>query len=127
MAGENPDEERTGQSDEFLSKSKWQRFQVLIMGPTMNILLAFVLTSVVLFQGVEKGAYEDQPVVVGVVTAGSPAARAGIQSGDRVVSVQDHAVGTWEQFFFAIGSRPNREVALGLERNGQDLSLKVTP
>jgi regulator of sigma E protease len=127
MAGENPDEERTGQSDEFLSKSKWQRFQVLIMGPTMNILLAFVLTSVVLFQGVEKGAYEDQPVIVGVVTAGSPAARAGIQSGDRVVSVQDRAVGTWEQFFFAIGSRPNREVTLGLQRNGEDLSLKVTP
>ena len=127
MAGENPDDERTGQSDEFLSKSKWQRFQVLIMGPTMNILLAFVLTAVVLFQGVEKGAYEDQPVVVGVVTANSPASRAGIQSGDRVVSVQDHTVGTWEQFFFAIGSRPNREVTLGVQRNGQELSLKVTP
>ena len=127
MAGENPEDERTGQADEFLSKSKWQRFQVLIMGPTMNLLLAFVLTAIVLFQGVEKSAFEDQPPVVGVVTAGSPAAGAGIQAGDRIVSVQDHAVGTWEQFFFAIGSRPNREVTLRLLRNGQDLSLKVTP
>src|SRR6266704_6711727 len=32
MAGENPEDERSGRDDEFLSKSKWQRFQVLIMG-----------------------------------------------------------------------------------------------
>ena len=43
MAGENPDEPRTGRNDEFLSKTKWQRFQVLIMGPVMNLLLALVL------------------------------------------------------------------------------------
>src|ERR671928_682411 len=64
MAGENPEEERTGRSDEFLSKTKWQRFQVLVMGPVMNLLLAFVVTAVVLYQGAEKAAYEDQPVVV---------------------------------------------------------------
>src|SRR5437660_12646346 len=57
MAGENPEEARTGKPDEFLSKSKWQRFQVLIMGPTMNILLAVVLLALVLYQGVEKSAY----------------------------------------------------------------------
>src|SRR5262249_59502818 len=28
MAGENPEETRTGAADEFLSKSKWERFQV---------------------------------------------------------------------------------------------------
>src|SRR5438067_7220051 len=54
MAGENPEEERTGRSDEFLSKTKWQRFQVLVMGPVMKLLLAFVLTAVVLYQGAEK-------------------------------------------------------------------------
>src|SRR3954453_6839132 len=42
MAGENPEETRTGGSDEFLSKSKWERFQVLIMGPAMNLILAFL-------------------------------------------------------------------------------------
>ena len=72
MAGENPEDARaTGRvPDEFLSKTKWQRFQVLIMGPVMNLLLAFVLTAVVLYQGAEKAAYEDQPPVVGVGHAG---------------------------------------------------------
>src|SRR4029453_18961425 len=73
MAGESPEDverDEQGQpivrSDEFLSESKWERFQVLIMGPVMNLLLAFVLMAVVLYQGAEVGVYEDQPVVVGV-------------------------------------------------------------
>jgi regulator of sigma E protease len=127
MAGENPEDARTGQPDEFLSKSKWQRFQVLIMGPVMNIALALVLTAVVLYQGVEKGAYEDQPPLVGVVAAGSPASRSDIQPGDRIVSVADHHVDTWDQFLMAIGTRPNREVSIVLLRNGVELTRKVTP
>ena len=48
MAGENPDDPRSGRDDEFLSKTKWQRFQVLIMGPLMNLILAVVVTAGVL-------------------------------------------------------------------------------
>ncbi len=51
MAGENPEEARTGASDEFLSKTKWQRFQVLIMGPVMNLVLAVLVMAAVLYQG----------------------------------------------------------------------------
>ena len=43
MAGEttdSPDAPPTGKADEFLSKTKWERFQVLIMGPVMNLVLA---------------------------------------------------------------------------------------
>src|SRR5215212_9826980 len=47
MAGENPEDSRTGAPDEYLSKGKWQRFQVLIMGPVMNMILAvFVMAAV---------------------------------------------------------------------------------
>ena len=127
MAGENPDDVRSGRDDEFLSKSKWERFQVLIMGPTMNLVLAIVLTAVVLFQGAEVPAFEDEPPVVGTVVAASPAARADIQPGDRIVSVANHGVDTWEQFSIAIASRPNRDVAIGLLRNGLDITRNVTP
>jgi regulator of sigma E protease len=127
MAGDNPDEALTGRPDEFLSKTKWQRFQVLIMGPTMNILLAFVLTALVLYQGVDMPAFQDQPVVVGAVAPNSPASRVDIKPGDHVVSVSDHTVNTWEQFLLVIGSRANREVTLSLVRDGVTLSRKVTP
>jgi regulator of sigma E protease len=127
MAGENPEEERTGSGDEFLSKSKWERFQVLIMGPTMNLLLAVVLTAIVLFQGAEVAVFDDQPPVVGVVSAGSPAAEKDIRPGDRIVSVAGHPVDTWEQLLVAIESRSNREVSIGLLRNGLELTRQVTP
>jgi regulator of sigma E protease len=127
MAGDNPDEVRSGASDEFLSKSKWERFQVLIMGPVMNLALAVVLTAVVLYQGAERLAFEDQPVVIGAVAAGSPAAQAGFQPGDRVVTVADRAVNTWEDFYLAVGTRANRAVAIQLDRSGSRLTRNVTP
>ncbi len=70
MAGENPDDPQTGADDEFLAKSKWQRFQILIAGPVMNILLAVVLLAVVLMQGADVLAYLDRPAVVGAGAAG---------------------------------------------------------
>jgi regulator of sigma E protease len=97
------------------------------MGPTMNILLALVLTALVVYQGVEKGVYEDQPPVVGAVAESSPAARADVRPGDRIEAVNDHTVNTWEQLYIAIGSRPNREVDLRLQRDGHPVTLKVTP
>jgi regulator of sigma E protease len=127
MAGDSPEEERTGRPDEFLSKSKWERFQVLIMGPVMNLLLALVVTAVVLYKGADVPIYQDQPPVVGAVMAGSPAAKIGIKPGDRILSVEGHNVGTWEQFYIAIGSRPNRETSLRLQRDGHDLDQIVTP
>ena len=134
MAGESPEDvERDEQGrvirrgDEFLSKSKWQRFQVLIMGPAMNIALAIVLTTIVLYQGAEVPAYEDQPPVVGVVQADSPAAKAAIQPGDRIVVVGTTSVDTWEQFYMAIASRANREVPIRIERGGQEITVKATP
>ena len=57
MAGENPDDPRSGKPDEFLSKSKWERFQILIMGPVMNIVLAVVVLAIVLAQGAQVQAY----------------------------------------------------------------------
>ena len=127
MAGENPDDPRTGHDDEFLSKSKWQRFQVLIMGPGMNILLAVVLMAGVLMRGAEIPAFQSQAPVVGAVAPASPAARGGVKPGDRIVSVAGREVNTWEQFFIAIGTRANRETPVVLLRDGRELTASVTP
>lgn len=127
MAGENPDDPRTGRPDEFLSRSKWERFQVLIMGPVMNILLAVVVMAVVLAQGAEVPVYQDQPPVVGAVTPGSPAERAGIQRGDRILTVAGDQVDTWEDLFLAVGTRADRDVAITLLRGGQTQAVTVRP
>jgi regulator of sigma E protease len=120
MAGENPDDPHTGSDDEFLAKSKWQRFQILLAGPVMNLLLAVVLLAGVLMRGASVLAYLDQPAAVGLVQPGSPAERAGIQPGDVIVKVGTADVRTWEHLEMAVGARPEREVPIVVMRNGRE-------
>jgi regulator of sigma E protease len=127
MAGENPDDRRTGRDDEFLSKTKWERFQILIAGPAMNVLLAIVVMTVVLYQGAEVPAYETEPPVVGTVAEGSAAERVGIQAGDRVVSVAGRVVETWEELFRAVLPRAAREIEVVVRNAGGEQVLRVTP
>ncbi len=127
MAGESTEEALSGRSDEFLSKTKWQRFQVMIMGPAMNLLLAVVLTAVVLAQGAEVPVFQQQPPLVGSIVAASAAERAGLRPGDRIVSVADRDVNTWEDFFVVIGSRLDREVSIAVLRDGREVSTRLKP
>src|SRR5918994_5392669 len=108
MAGENPEDNRTGAPDEFLSKGKWQRFQVLVMGPVMNLLLAIIVMAVVLSQGAQSAKFETEPVVIGTFTSDSVAAKAGLQQGDRVVTVDGKPVENWDEFSMAIVGKAKR-------------------
>ena len=92
MAGENPDDPQTGADDEFLAKTKWQRFQILIAGPVMNIVLAVVLLTFVLMRGANEPAYLDRPAVVGAVQPGSPAEKSRHPAGRHNHPVRNAAV-----------------------------------
>ena len=130
MAGENTEDVKDRAAldpGDFMAKTKWQRFQVLVMGPTMNLLLAVVVLAVVFYRGAEIPAYEDQPPIVGSVEADSPAAKAGIERGDRITSVAGGRVNTWKDFLIVVGTRPNRETSIAFERDGQQMTRQVTP
>ena len=127
MAGETVEDQRSGAPDEFLSKTKWQRFQVLIAGPAMNIGLAVLVLWGVLLQGADLPAYRDMPPIVGALEADAPARKAGVEIGDRILRVDDRAVETWDDFLFAISGKARREVTLLVERNGQQTTRTVTP
>ena len=127
MSGENPDDPLTGQPDEFLSKSKWQRFQVLLMGPLMNLLLAVFVMAGVLMRGAEVPSFQSKAPVVGQVVPDSPAQKAGIVRGDLITSVAGRDVDTWEQFLVLVGTRANRETTLTILRDGKEIKIPVTP
>ena len=127
MAGETPEDARTGSSDEFLSKTKWQRFQVLVMGPVMNLVLAVIVMAIVLLQGAKLPAFDDYPVVIGGFAPGSPAQAAGLQEGDRIVSVDDRDISSWKQFYMTTATRANRPVRIVIERDGKRTERQVMP
>ncbi len=127
MVGENPDEELSGADNEYLGKPKWQRFLVLIAGPAMNIALAFILTVGVYQLGIRVQADSDDPVVIGLVQADSPAAEAGLQPGDRIVTVDGETMPNWEQFRTRILISANQPMNFGVIRGGAEITLPITP
>src|SRR5215831_11419927 len=97
MSGENPMDRHTDDPREFVNHSRWHRFLIAIAGPAMNILLAIVLLTGVYMVHYEHPEYLDQPAIVGYIEANSPAAKAGIQPGDRLTRVDGVRNPTWEQ------------------------------
>ncbi|MGB9070628.1 MAG: RIP metalloprotease RseP [Candidatus Acidiferrales bacterium] len=65
--------------------------------------------------------------VLDEVLPGTPADKAGLQSGDVITSIDGHAVVTWPQFVDAVHSSEGREIHFNIQRNGHDLPLSVTP
>jgi len=127
MAGENPDEQLSGKPDEFMSRSKWERFLVYIAGPAMNLLLSLVVMTFVLYQGADVPAYESEPAVIGRVVANSPAAQAGLQPGDRIIEIDDREIPTWEAYSVEILPKAGRKVNVVALRGNQRHTFEVTP
>jgi regulator of sigma E protease len=127
MAGENPEDSRTGAPDEFLSKGKWQRFQVLVMGPVMNLLLAVIVMALVYYQGAQLPQFEQQPVVIGTFAPDAAAAKAGLKPGDRIVSVDGDTVDSWDKFSMAIVAKAKRQVTIGYVRDGRAGEVMLVP
>jgi regulator of sigma E protease len=127
LAGETVDEKQTGAPDEFLSKSKWVRFQVYIAGPIMNILLAWIVLAGVLSQGADVPLYVSEPPVIGRVAEGSPAAVAGLRPGDRILSVDGRPVDTWDAMSIEVVTKAGRELTLLVARDQSQVSVTVTP
>ncbi len=65
--------------------------------------------------------------ILGQIVAGSPAAQAGLRSGDRVVAAGGRAVPTWEALVQAVRDRPGEPLRLTVERDGRTLELEVLP
>tara|TARA_B100001123_G_scaffold444354_1_gene592961 strand:- start:29264 stop:30601 length:1338 start_codon:yes stop_codon:yes gene_type:complete len=127
MAGEQPDDDRTGSDDEFLSKNKWERFQILIMGPAMNFIFAIVVMTFVLYQGAQEPVYLDELPIVESVVSGSSAERAGIEIGDQVVSVMGNPVDTWEELLQAVAPHADKEIDIGVRNTRGSRTLNVIP
>jgi len=118
MSGENPMDDRTGDPGEFLSHPRWQRFIVALAGPAMNVMLAVALLTGVYMVHYEYPAVLDEPAVVGWVNPDTPAEKAGIQKGDKIVRVEDIENPNWEQVDVKAALSPNQPLKFGIERDG---------
>ena len=127
MSGENPMDQRTDDPGEFMNHSRWHRFLIAIAGPTMNILLAVVLLTVVYMVHYEYPIYLDKAAVVQGVRKDSPAQQAGIQAGDRIIKIDGIENPTWEQVQPKVWLSPNQPLEITIQRGSQVLQKNLTP
>jgi regulator of sigma E protease len=115
FAGQDPGE-RSDDPREYLNRPRWQRVLILLAGPFANVVLAIVLVAIVFMTGFAARDSSDLPPVVGMVDPGSPAERAGLEAGDRVVTVEGEEVDSWQDLMFAILTSPEKPLRLEYER-----------
>ncbi len=127
MAGENPLEAHTGDPREFTSKPRWQRLIIAVAGPFANVLLAVGLLTGVFMVRYEHPIYLDQPAVIGWVMDNSPAQKAGIQAGDRIVRIDGEQNPTWDDVLPKVVLSPGQPVHLAVQRGSQILDKTIVP
>lgn len=127
MAGENPLESRSGAPDEFMSHPRWQRFVIAFAGPAMNIILAVALLTGVFMVRYEHPIYLDQPAVIGWVLENSPAAKSGVEQGDRIVRINGVQNPTWEDVILKVVTSPRQPVDVAIQRGNQIFEKQIQP
>jgi regulator of sigma E protease len=127
MAGDDPSQVRPGDPGEFLGQPRWQRFIVVIMGPAMNVLLAFTLLAGLYRFHFQKPAYQEEPARVGDVEPDSPAARIGIQAGDLIVRLDGIRNPKWEDVEVKTLTTVDEALPVEIQRGGQTLTFNVAP
>lgn len=118
----------------------WKRVIVMLGGPVMNLLLATVIFTILLSGiGLQQGTTTISAVSECVVPSAStatecspddpesPAAEAGVQPGDVILSVDGQPVSTFADATAIIQASPGEVLDVVVRRDGSDESLSLTP
>ncbi len=124
----------------FYRLPMWKKILIMLGGPFMNLVLAFVFFAIVLVGfGLPQSSTTIGSVSECLLPASStatscssddpaaPAADAGLRPGDRVTAVDGTAIETWDQFRGIVGESPGRTLDVEIERDGAPQTLRLTP
>jgi regulator of sigma E protease len=112
------------EEEQFTLRPRWQKFLVAVAGPVMNILTALMIPFI---GGLMYGVPIPPAPVVRNVDRGGAAEAAGLQKGDHIVSFNGVENPKWGRINGDALLSPEKPLPLEILRNGQKVSLTITP
>lgn len=124
MIDESMDSDIKYENDEFMVKPLWAKIWILSAGVLMNTLLAFLIfASISFYQG--KSEIFDEPIIA-TLQDNMPAKISGLKPGDKIISINDEIIDTWNNLTSIIHSKPNKEISLLVQREGEKINFNLT-
>ncbi|MBF0571518.1 MAG: site-2 protease family protein [Candidatus Omnitrophica bacterium] len=127
MAGDER-EKCSGSRDEYFSKPAGQRALIILMGPVVNLILAYACFWIMFMIGYVDIDLSSQRVspVVGQVLEHSPAQEAGLKLGDRILKINGFAIDHWSQLQDLVSNSTSNRLTLTIERANHDITIGIT-
>ena len=122
---ESMDSEFKGADDELESKNALQKIWVMSAGVIMNLILTFFIFVLI---GNLQGdtMVESNDTVIDYVVPEQSAELAGIIAGDKIISIDNIEVETWNDAVTNISQHPNETIPIAVERSGKILFVEAS-
>ncbi len=120
MLGEEDD---SNDKRAFCNKTVWQRILIVFAGPLANFLFAIII-FIVIFMMI--GTYSETSEL-GEIQPDSPAAAAGLESGDVILSINGEEISQWTEIGAAVNAYGGEALTLLVDRDGEQLTLTLSP
>ena len=123
MAGEDADTE--GEEDDpnaFNKKNVWQRLLILVAGAGMNVITG-ALAMLILVGGMTAAGYKLPSTTVAEFTTGASSYVTGLETGDRILSVDGVRVHTGYDLSYEIMFNGYKPVDVVVERDGKEILI----
>lgn len=122
IRGMDPDEELTGAEWEYLQLAPWRRILIVVAGPFMNFVLAYLVYVMVLLA---FGEAYTATTTVGQVTNGSMGWQMGLHDGDKILSINGVEVSSWNEVALFQSDSSHDKLSLTIERDGTTLQKAI--
>lgn len=128
MAGDER-EKCAGKSDEFFSKSCGPRALIILMGPVVNLILAYLCFWVVFQIGFVdiEASQKNVPAIVGQILKNSPAQQAGLALGDKIINIDGKVIDHWPTLQDAVTHSTKKYMTFVVQRSLSTIKLIVMP
>jgi regulator of sigma E protease len=121
----SPEEQRRS----FAHQSLWGKTLIVAAGPGFNFILAYLIFTGWLATGspLFVPTFRDLSPDVEALMANSPAEKAGLKVGDRIIRVNEKDISTKTELLDAVEKSRGKQLTLDLKRSGQIKTVLVTP